>query len=145
MSHSYISNRLHVVFSTKDRRDLILDSTRLWAYMEGIGKNHNIPVFVAGGTANHIHLLLTVPATIPVAKAIQTLKANSSKWMRATIPDFAWQEGYGAFSVSASGVDAVAQYIRNQPKHHAEHSFEDEFRSLLMRHGLSFDERYVLG
>ncbi len=145
MPHSYIANRVHVVFSTKSRRDQILNCTKLWAYIEGIGRNHNSPTFAVGGTANHVHILLTVPATIPLSKLVQTVKANSSRWLRATVPDFAWQEGYGAFSVSASNVDTVAEYIRRQAEHHAKHSFEDEFRSLLIRHGLSYDEKYVFG
>jgi len=145
MSHSYICNRVHVVFSTKNRQDLIPENTKLWPYIEGIGKNHGTPVFAVGGTANHIHLLITVPATVPLAKAVQTIKAVSSKWLRESVPKFEWQQGYAAFSVSASNVTAVAEYIRRQPEHHAKHSFEDEFRSLLMRHGLGFDERYVFG
>src|SRR5579864_8719279 len=113
MAHTYPNVLIHCVFSTKRRRDLIpcelLD--RLGRYFIGIGKNHAIPVLCAGGTANHVHLLIALPATIALANAVQTLKANSSRWIGELGFDFAWQEGYGAFSVSASNVSAVKRYI----------------------------------
>ena len=114
-------------------------------YFVGIGKSHDIAVLCAGGTANHAHLLIVLPATIPLAKAIQVLKANSSRWLSENGFDFAWQEGYGAFSVSASNVEAVRHYIEHQPEHHAKHSFEDEFVSILRKSGVKYDPEFVFG
>ena len=148
MGHSYASNHIHVVFSTRHRKDLITTENQplLWAYAAGIGTNIGGQVLKVGGVANHMHSLIGLPATLSLAAAIQKIKANSSKWMHENgVKEFEWQEGYGAFSVSASGIDAVVHYIENQAEHHAKHSFEDEFRSLLIRHGIPFNERYVLG
>ena len=147
MSHTYPNILVHCVFSTKCRRDLIPDElvNKLGRYFVGIGKNHNIPVLCAGGTANHIHLLIALPATVTLAKAVQTLKANSSRWMGEHGFDFAWQEGCGAFSVSASNVNAVKQYIDHQPEYHAKHSFEEEFVSLLRKSGVAYGPKFVLG
>jgi REP element-mobilizing transposase RayT len=101
MAHKFPNILIHLVFSTKNRRDLIPDELRilLWKYLAGIGRNHKIPVLVVGGTANHVHVLISLPTDVPVAKAVQILKANSSRWMGEHGIDFAWQEGYGAFSV----------------------------------------------
>ena len=114
-------------------------------YFVGIGKGHDIPVLCAGGTANHAHLLIALPATVPLAKAIQVLKASSSRWLGEHGFDFAWQDGYAAFSVSASNVEAVRHYIEHQPEHHANHSFEDEFVSLLRKSGVPYDPQFVFG
>ena len=95
-----------------------------------------------GGTANHAHVLLAIPATIAIAKAMQLIKAGSSTWLRSTFPtkrEFAWQEGYGAFSVSASRVEETTRYIERQAEHHRTLSFEDEFREFLERHGVKYD------
>src|SRR5690242_11496265 len=129
MSHSYSSNRIHLVFSTKNREKSISPEmqVKLWAYMEGIARNHGFEAVKVGGVEDHAHALLILPATIPLAKAIQTLKSCSSKWLNETnaIEDFAWQEGYGAFSVSASQTDSVIAYIEHQREHHAKKSFEE--------------------
>lgn len=119
MAHSYSSNLLHVTFSTKERKPLIVEKVqeRLWAYFVGIGRNHSIPILAVGGIANHVHLLFSLPQTVSLAKAIQIFKANSSRWMRERVGLFAWQEGYGAFSVSPSQAGRVKEYIRNQPAH----------------------------
>jgi REP element-mobilizing transposase RayT len=147
MAHTYPNVLIHCIFSTKLRRDSIPEALRekLSMYFVGIGKSHDIHVLCAGGTANHSHLLIVLPATIPLAKAIQILKANSSRWLGEHGFDFAWQEGYGAFSVSASNVEAVRHYIEHQPEHHAKHSFEDEFVSLLRKSGVKYDPEFVFG
>jgi len=88
-------------------------------------------VLAVGGTENHVHMLVVLPADMALSDAARTLKANSSRWMRETDRLFAWQEGYGAFSVSPSQLDRVKQYIANQPTHHATHSFEQEFLAML--------------
>ena len=111
----------------------------------GIGKGHNSPVLCAGGTRNHAHLMIALPATVPLAKAVQVLKANSSRWLGEHGLDFAWQEGYGAFSVSASNAEAVRHYIEHQNEHHAKHSFEDKFVSLLRKSNIAHGPQCVFG
>ena len=148
MGRTFISNRVHIVFSTRHRKDLISEPNQclLWAYMAGIGNNLRAQVFKIGGTSNHVHGLIALPATMSLAAAVQKIKGNSSKWMHENgVNDFEWQEGYGAFSVSASNFDAVVHYIENQAEHHAKHTFEDEFRSLLIRYGVPFHEQYMFG
>jgi putative transposase len=147
MAHTYPNLLVHCIFSTKERRNTIPDELRenLARYFAGIGKGHDIPVLCAGGTANHAHLLIALPATMPLAKAVQVLKANSSRWLGEHGFDFAWQEGYGAFSVSASNVAAVNHYIDHQAEHHAKHSFEDEFVSWLRKSGVEYDPQFVFG
>jgi putative transposase len=147
MSHTYVQNHLHVVFSTKERRKLIKKALqpKLWSYMAGIARNHGFFVLANGGTDDHIHLLVLLPPTLALSKAIGTIKANSSTWMNDHGIIFSWQEGYGAFSVSASNVDKVVHYIQDQEKHHRKITFEDEFVNLLRKHGIEFDPKYVLG
>jgi REP-associated tyrosine transposase len=94
---------------------------------------------------DHIHLLLQFPATLMIADAIKTIKANSSGWMSDEIGRFAWQQGYGGFGVSKSNIAAVARYIRNQEQRHRRMTFEEEFITLLKRHGIDYDPRYVFG
>jgi REP element-mobilizing transposase RayT len=147
MSHSYCSNWQHIVFSTKERKRLISSELQpqLWPYIAGIAKNHGMNPFAIGGVEDHVHILLTIPATKDIAKAVQELKANSSRWMREHIRSFQWQEGYAAFSVSKSNVSAVAEYIGNQAEHHRKISFEDEFIALLDRNGVEYNPKYVFG
>lgn len=150
MSHTYASNRVHVVFSTKDRRKNLTDdsSAKTLGIYEGIAKNHGFEVVKIGGVSDHVHALLVVPPAMPLAKAVQSIKGCSSKWLNdtgAAGANFAWQEGYGAFSVSASQTDGVVAYIENQPAHHARRSYEEEFVELLRRYGISYDAAHVLG
>jgi len=150
MSHTYASNRVHVVFSTKDRKKSLPNDLlpKLWGYMNGIAKNHGFEVVKIGGVSDHVHALLVVPPAMPLAKAVQSIKGCSSKWLndtRAAGANFAWQEGYGAFSVSASQTDGVVAYIANQDAHHARRNYEEEFMELLRRYGISYDAAHVLG
>jgi putative transposase len=147
MAHKFRNVLIHYVFSTKERRDLIPADLQpqLWKYLGGIGENHGIPVLTAGGTGNHAHVLLSLPTDVSVAKAVQVLKANSSRWVSEHGIDFSWQEGYGAFSVSASNVAAVREYIDHQAEHHARRSFEDEFIALLRKSGVAYDPVAVFG
>jgi REP element-mobilizing transposase RayT len=99
-----------------------------------------------GGTADHVHLLISLPATLSVAKAIQLLKGNSSKWIHETFPklaSFGWQEGYGAFSVGVSGIESTTSYIRNQAEHHRSRTFREEFVMIIRKHGLDYEERML--
>jgi len=145
MSHTYAHNLIHCVFSTKERRNLIRHPNELWRYVAALAHEKDIHVLVAGGTANHLHLLILLPQTITLAKAMQDLKANTSRWLRETAKDFEWQQGYGAFSVSQSQRKTVTDYIANQTEHHRTRTFEDEFTALLRRSEIAFDARYVFG
>lgn len=147
MSHTYFQNVMHVVFSTKERRKMIPAGMkeRLWSYTAGICKRQKVFVHAIGGVEDHIHLLLQFPATIAISEAIKKIKANSSGWMSDEIGRFAWQEGYGAFSVSRSNIAAVIRYIQNQEKHHRKMTFEQEFVALLEKHGMEYDPKYVFG
>jgi putative transposase len=95
---------------------------------------------------DHVHLLLSLPPAISIAKAMQLIKGGSSKWVHETFPEqrlFRWQEKYGAFSVSVSQLDKIREYIRNQEEHHRKMTFQEEFLALLKKHGLEYDERYI--
>jgi putative transposase len=118
---------------------------KLWSYMAGIARNHGFLVIANGGMEEHIHLLIQLHPTLALSKAVALLKANSSKWMNEHGLKFAWQEGYGAFSVSASNLEAVGRYIQDQEKRHRKMTFEDEFIVLLNKHGIKFDPKYVFG
>lgn len=147
MSHSYSSNRVHLIFSTKGRARMISDEIqpRLWAYMAGIAQKQGFDAIIIGGIEDHVHALLLLPPTIPLAKAVQFLKGSSSKWLNENGGAFAWQEGYGAFSVSASQTSDVIRYIKNQATHHAKKSFEQEFLEFLQKYGIAYDPAHVLG
>ncbi len=147
MSHTYVTNLVHCVFSTKDRANLIRADTQepLYAYIFGTAKNLEIEILALGGTENHIHILMALPAKQPLSYAIRDLKANSSRWMRENGPQFSWQEGFGAFSVSTSQAPSVKSYIRNQAEHHKKRNFEEEFLLLLKKSGIDYNPRYVFG
>jgi putative transposase len=147
MSHTYVQNNLHVIFSTKNRQKLISKTLQpeIWSYMAGICRNIGIVVMAIGGAEEHVHVFFHHPATMPLSEAIRTIKANSSLWVRETNRIFAWQQGFAALSVSASNRSAVVNYIRNQEKHHRKMSFEDEFLALLKKHGVEYDPKYVFG
>jgi REP element-mobilizing transposase RayT len=147
MAHSFSRNHLHVIFSTKERRKTIPREwqPRLWAYLAGICKNHGMIALAVGGTQDHVHLLFHLPPRLALAKAVLLLKSNSSKWMGEQGREFSWQEGYGAFSVSSSNLSAVMRYVQNQEAHHRKISFEEEFRTILKRHGVEYEPEYVFG
>jgi REP element-mobilizing transposase RayT len=147
MGHSYSQNLVHCVYSTENRRNLILPELqpKLWAFKSSIAKRKGIYVITAGGTANHAHVLIALPPILTLARVLQTIKAYSSRWMSEHGVDFKWQEGYGAFSVSPSQIQTVVNYIQNQETHHAKRSFEEEFVFLLKSSGLEYDPRYVFG
>ena len=144
MAHTYASNFIHCVFSTKERRSLIPADrmAELHAYMGGVAHVEGFSLIAAGGTADHVHLLFVLPAPYSLARAVQKLKGSSSRWMGH---GFSWQEGYGAFSVSPSQVPVVQRYIQNQEEHHRKRNFEQEFVALLRNCGIVYDERYVFG
>ena len=147
LPHTFSKNHIHVVFSTKNRDKIISKDvkTRLWGYMASIGRNHGITISEIGGIEDHVHLLFHLPPSIALARAVTLFKSNSSKWMNESGGKFAWQEGYGAFSVSASNLAAVVKYIQDQEHHHRKISFEDEYLALLKKHDVDFDSNYVFG
>ena len=130
LAHATVQNLLHIVFSTKDRLKLIPKEkqARTWAYLAGICHQQKIFVHEIGGMDDHLHMLIQLPPTIALADAVQEIKGSSSKWMGKR---FAWQRGYGAFSVCKSTLDQVARYIRNQEAHHRRRNYEQEFIALL--------------
>jgi REP element-mobilizing transposase RayT len=147
MPQSFAAVQLHVVFSTKNRAPLITPdlAPKLYAYIHGVVTDIGM-LLMAGGVADHVHLLVALGRETSVSDLVRLVKCNSSGWVHKTFPthrDFAWQNGYGAFSVSRSHRGLLENYIATQAKHHETLSFQDEFRELLRRHGLEWDERYV--
>jgi REP element-mobilizing transposase RayT len=139
---------MHCTFSTKERYPWIeaeLES-RLWPYIGGIARKNRMKALAIGGTFDHLHALLSLPSTMSFAKAVQLIKGGSSKWVHdefANFKKFEWQEGYGAFSVSASQVARTIAYIERQKEHHRKRTFKEEFIKLLDQHHIEYDRRYV--
>ncbi len=150
MTHSLTSSLFHIVFTTKDRTNLINPQLqpRLWSYLKGIAEKNGMETLAVGGTDNHVHGLLQLPATMSLAKAVQLVKGGSSKWVHDTFPGqqaFAWQKGYAGFSIGVSGIAQTVAYIENQAEHPRTQSFEDEYLEFVRRHNLKYDERYIFG
>jgi len=145
---SYVSSYFHCVFSTKDRLPLIPAPLRerLWPFLGGIARQNQMKAIEVGGMPDHVHLLLSLPSTLSLAKALQLIKGGSSKWVHDTFPEyrtFNWQVKYGAFGVSASLLDKTIHYIKNQERHHRKMTFQEEFLALLKKHRIAYDERYL--
>jgi REP element-mobilizing transposase RayT len=148
MAHTYISCLLHCVWSTKNREAVITPaiSERLYPYLAGIAKENGFRILATGGVADHVHSIFSLPTTLPIAKTVQLVKGGSSKWVRETFGiDFAWQEGFGAFSIAISGLPDTRAYLAGQAEHHKTTTFQEEYRGFLERHGIIYDERYVWG
>ena len=147
MSHSYSNNYVHAIYSTKGRGNLIPEEfeKRLYSFIASIARKHEMPLLAAGGMPNHSHLLFVLPPSIALATAINTFKANSSRFMHEQSLDFQWQNGYGAFSVSPSQINQVTDYIREQREHHKKMTFEEEFLALLKKAGVAYDPKYIFG
>ncbi|MBK8093638.1 MAG: IS200/IS605 family transposase [Verrucomicrobiaceae bacterium] len=147
MPQSLAQNYLHLVFSTKDRTPCLSAEVqpRLHAYLAGTLNAIDCPALVVGGMPDHVHVLFRLSRTVTLADAVKAAKVESSKWMKQEggEPHFAWQGGYGAFSVSASQVETVTHYIRNQAEHHRTKTFQDEFRKLLEHYQINYNEAYV--
>ncbi len=139
---------LHIVFSTKHREPVLADGWRpeLFRVLGGAANNLGCQSLIVGGVADHVHLLLQLGRTNTIADAVGKIKSTSSAWMNQTRrleAPFHWQAGYAAFSVSQSNIEAVREYVRRQPEHHARQSFQDELREWLRRYEIEWDERYV--
>jgi len=148
MPQSLAKVYLHVIFSTKNREPILADPWRdeLFHVLGGTANNLGCQSLAVGGVSDHVHLLFQLGRTITIADAVGKIKSTSSVWVNQTrgLPaPFHWQNGYGAFSVSQSNVEAVRDYIRRQPEHHAGQSFQDELREWLRRYEIAWDERYV--
>jgi putative transposase len=148
MAHTFSSLSIHYIFSTKERIPILSPEIRerLWPYLGGIAKQNGIKPACIGGVADHVHLLLSLPTTIAIAKAVQLIKGASSAWVHDTfreLSNFAWQEGYGAFSVSVSHLSETIEYIKNQAEHHRTRTFQEEYLAFLKKHNLQFEEKYL--
>jgi REP element-mobilizing transposase RayT len=149
MANTYTALNYHVVFSTKNREPWLSPEIRgrLWPYLGGVARQNAMTMLEIGGVADHVHLLLAAPASLALAKGIQLLKGGSSHWLKDEFPHlaaFAWQDGYGAFTVSPSQLSAVRRYLQRQEEHHRARSFAKEYRAFLHRHGIVFDEKFLL-
>jgi REP element-mobilizing transposase RayT len=148
MPQSFVCMNCHLVFSTENRVPLIEPdlAPRFYGYMGGIVDNMGGKLTAAGGMPDHVHLIVSLGRTMSTADTVRTVKTNSSKWIHETFPSmgrFAWQTGYGAFAVSYSNVGQVKRYIDNQQEHHRARTFQEEFRALLEKHNIQYDERYI--
>ena len=146
MSQSLSCLLVHLIFSTKERHPFLAQNDimlRTHAYLGGILREASCPSLTIGGTADHVHAFFHLSRTQYVAKIVETLKSHSSRWIKAQgIEKFAWQRGYGCFSVGQSQVQALIRYIQNQADHHLKVTFQDEFRQFLRRYEISFEEQY---
>jgi REP element-mobilizing transposase RayT len=147
MAQSLCSLLVHLIFSTKDRCPFLGKSELLQparAYLGGVLPRVQCPAITIGGTADHVHAFFQLARTQNVAKVVEILKSHSSQWLKSQgIPAFAWQRGYGCFSVGKSQAEALVQYIASQAEHHRKISFQDELREILRKYGVAFDERYL--
>ncbi len=150
MANTYVALYYHLVFSTKNREPWIGQEIedRVWAYIGGIARENAMQAIRVGGMTDHVHILTSIPKTMAVSTALQLLKGGSSKWIHDEFPrlaKFAWQDGYGAFTVGKKQVEDVVAYIMNQREHHRRKTFQEEYREMLHQHGVEFDERYIWG
>lgn len=148
MSHTYVSELVHRVFSTKERRNLIAAEVQpqLWAFIGGVTRKNGFHALIVGGVENHAHVLLSLPATITLAKSVQLIKGALSHWMNENhTKGFAWQEGYGAFTVGVSQKSNTIARIRSQAEHHRKRSFKEEFVAFLKKNEIEYDPRFVWG
>ena len=150
MANTYTCLHCHVVFSTKNREGWIAPNIeqRVWAYLGGIARENGMTALRIGGVDDHVHLVVGMPPTIAPSKAVQLLKGASSRWIHETfsaLVGFAWQDGYGAFSVSKSQLPDVIRYVEAQRRHHRTWTFQEEYRTFLDKQGTEYDERYLWG
>jgi putative transposase len=148
MANTYTALYYHIVFSTKDREPWItIDiEQEVWTFLAGLAAQHGMTAIEVGGLDDHLHLVLAMPPTGIVSQAVQLLKGSSSRWMRQRFPEleaFRWQDGYGAFTVSKLALPATAAYVRRQRATREARTYQEEFRLLLQRHGIEYEERYL--
>ena len=148
MGQSLVKNYLHIIFSTKNRKPLILPEfeENLYRYLGGVCRNLESPALMVGGYVDHIHILCLLSKKLTLVSMLENLKTESSKWMKLqsqSLKNFYWQDGYGAFSVNPAQIDIVCNYILNQKEHHKKKTFKKEYLGLLKKYKLEYDERYV--
>jgi REP element-mobilizing transposase RayT len=146
MSHTYSNQLYHIVFSTKERLPLINSEYKaeIHAYISSLIKEKGGKILAINSMPDHVHLLIAMPPDISVSDVMKFVKANSSRWMKQRFgKPFAWQKGFGSFTVSRSGIDAVLKYIRDQEMHHRKTDFRNEFVSMLERNQVEFDEEFL--
>ena len=148
MADSYTSLFYHFVFSTKNRANFIRADIeeRIWAYIGGVARKHKMAAIQIGGIEDHVHVLILAPTTIAPFEIAKYLKGDSSKWIKEEFADlqaFAWQDGYGAFTVSKSNIPAVVEYIQSQRVHHQKKSFQEEYLEFLQKHGVEYNEKHA--
>jgi putative transposase len=148
MPESHAFALIHVVFSTKNRMSVLDSDIRapLHAYLATVARNAGCDCYRVGGVADHVHLAVRLSRTVTIAQLIEELKTSSSKWLKGQSPSlgqFAWQRGYGAFSVGPADLAALQTYIDNQEVHHRSRSFQEEYVAFLKKYGVQYDERYV--
>ena len=148
MGSSLVKIDVHLIFHIKTNSSRLEqdDFERIWLYIGGIIRNIGGVVIQIGGISDHIHILSSLPKNMSIADFVRTIKIESTKWIKTIdgkYQSFAWQNGYGAFSVSPSIIPKVMEYIKNQPEHHRFKTFEEEYRAFLDAYGIAYDERYV--
>ena len=148
MPQSLANLYVHLIFSTKDRHPFLTNDVRpdLHAYMATVLTGLNSPAVLINSVTDHVHILFKMGRTVTLAQVVEDVKKSSSKWIKTRGPSFskfAWQAGYGGFSVSESNAPKVANYIRNQEEHHRKKSFQEEYREFLEKHKMPYDERYM--
>ena len=148
MSQSLSKILLHIVFSTKNRMNMISPNIikELHAYLAGICRMHDSEAFRVGGTENHVHIACTLPRTLSVNKLLEEIKKSSSIWIKkndSRFQGFAWQAGYGAFSMGQSQLDRLIHYIDTQKEHHQRKTFQEELLELLHKYEIKYDEKYL--
>ncbi len=146
LSHTLSNVLLHFIFSTYGRRSIIKADFRedLFSYLGGIVREMNGVALIVNGTTDHVHMLVRIRPVHSSAEIARVVKANSSKWVREKwLREFAWQTGYGVFSVSESRVAAVTKYIGGQEEHHRTHSFQEEYSAFLKKNHVEYDERWI--
>lgn len=148
MGHTHTSLTIHIIFSTKGRLPTINPEIKndLMAYLGGIVREHKATPIIINGTSDHVHMLVEIPTVLSVSELMRFVKSNSSRWLNkndSSTSKFAWQDGFGAFSVSKSAIETVINYIKNQESHHQKRSFQDELIAFLEKYQISYDPRYI--
>jgi putative transposase len=150
VANTYTSLHYHIIFSTKNREPWIAPDIeeRIYRFIGGVARTHHMTALQVGGAEDHVHALVTAPATIAPFQIAQLLKGNSSKWIHEefeSLKHFGWQDGYGAFTVSKSNIPEVVKYIQNQREHHRRKTFQEEYLEFLKANDIKYDERYLWG
>ena len=149
MPQSLAKVLIHIIFSTKDRYPFLIDHairSEMHAYLGGACKGLGCPVLIVGGVADHVHIFCSLTRNYSIAKVLADVKRESSKWVKTKgtiLRKFAWQNGYGLFSVGQSQIEDVRRYIREQEEHHLTKTFQEEYREFLEKYEVEYDERYV--